>query len=206
MMDILNDVAKGEKNVKDIWENLEWSKKTFPADVYRMYFTSNHDENSWNGSGLERYGEGFKAFTVFTYVVPGMPLIYSGQEAGNDKRLEFFEKDEINWSNLVYGDFYKALNNFKKDNVALWNGVAGGEIINLNKTGSDKVFACERRKNDNRVVAIINLSDSKQTFSFTEDANTGDFVDLFTGKKVSIEKGHKFKLKPWQYIVLFSKS
>ncbi len=205
MMHILNDVAKGEKNVKDIWENLMWSKKTFPPDTYRMYFTSNHDENSWNGSGMERYGDGFEAFTVFTYVVPGMPLIYSGQEAGNTKRLKFFDKDEIDWSNLAYKDFYTILNKFKKENITLWNGVAGGDIINLNKKGSDKIFACERKKNDNRVVSVINFSNEEQSFEFEEDANTGEFVDLFTGENINVEKGKKLNLKPWGYFILVAK-
>ncbi len=204
MMHILNDVAKGKKNVNDIWENLEWSKNTYPADAYRMYFTSNHDENSWNGTALERYGDGFEAFTILTYVVPGMPLIYSGQEAGNEKRLEFFEKDVIDWSNLKYESFYTKLNNLKKLNHALWNGVAGGEIININKNNNDKVFACERRKDNDRVVAIINLSNKKQQFTFKEDANTGSFKDLFSGKDIVVEKGQKIILKPWQYVVYYS--
>ena len=62
-----------------------------------MNFTTNHDENSWNGTVHERYGEGYKIFAVLMATVPGMPLVYSGQEAGLDKRLEFFEKDAINW-------------------------------------------------------------------------------------------------------------
>jgi glycosidase len=205
MLHLMNDIAKGKKGTDKIWENLAWSEKTFPKDTYRMYFTTNHDENSWNGTTKERLGDGIKAFTVLTYVVPGMPLIYSGQEAGNDKRLRFFDKDTIDWSQLPLEDFFTKLNNLKSENVALWNGIAGGEIININKSDDHKIFACERRKDNDRVVAIINLSPGPQEFTFEDDANTGEFKDLFSGKSVSIEKGQKFLLEPWDYIVLTSK-
>ena len=201
MLHIMNDIAIGKKNVKDIWTNLEWSKNTFPADVYRMYFTSNHDENSWNGTAIERYGKGYKAFAVLTYVVPGMPLIYSGQEADLKKRLKFFDKDTIDWNRLPQEEFYKKLNFLKKENKALWNGIAGGDIINLNKD-NENIFACERKKEGNRVVALINLTEKQQTFTFVDDANTGEFVRLFNGKKIRVEKGTTFIMEPWEYIVL----
>ena len=74
--------------------------------AYRLYFTTNHDENSWNGSVFERYGATHLLHTVLTFTIDGMPLLYSGQEAGLNKRLKFFEKDEIAWGNYIYVDFF----------------------------------------------------------------------------------------------------
>jgi glycosidase len=205
MLHLMNDIAKGEKGVSEIWKNLEWSAETFPSDTYRMYFTTNHDENSWNGTTKERLGDGAQAFAVLTYVLPGMPLVYSGQEAGNDKRLRFFDKDTIDWSRLPLESFYTKLNAMKKENKALWNGVAGGPILDITNGKNDKVFACERHKDGNRVVAVINLSDKQQMLTLNEDANTGEFEELFTGKKVFIEKGQQFVLEPWDYVVLIGR-
>lgn len=202
MMHLMNDIAKGNKKVSALWDNLAWSKQTFPSYTYRMYFTSNHDENSWNGTTKERLGNGAQAFAVLTYVVPGMPLIYSGQEAGNTKPLRFFEKDTIDWSNVALGGFYKTLNELKKNNNALWNGKAGGEIIEIGRGQNDNVFACERRKADNKILAIINLSAEKQLFSIDSDEFIGDYTDIFRNEKVTIDVGHQFNLKPWEYIVL----
>ena len=40
----------------------------------------NHDENSWNGTTKSRLGRAEEAITALSYVKPGMPLIYSGNE------------------------------------------------------------------------------------------------------------------------------
>ncbi|MEZ4761933.1 MAG: hypothetical protein R3C26_01610 [Calditrichia bacterium] len=40
-----------------------------------------------------------------------MPLVYNGQEAGMDKRLDFFEKDPIEWREHHYFEIYKILLN-----------------------------------------------------------------------------------------------
>ena len=43
-----------------------------------MTFTSDHDENSWNGTDKELYGEGADAMAVLAATLPGMPLVASG--------------------------------------------------------------------------------------------------------------------------------
>ncbi|OQX99076.1 MAG: alpha-amylase, partial [Bacteroidetes bacterium 4572_117] len=58
---LMNDVAKGEKSVKDIDDYFEKDELSYPANAIRMYFTSNHDENSWNGTVIERMGDASKA-------------------------------------------------------------------------------------------------------------------------------------------------
>ena len=60
-----------------------------------MYFTTNHDENTWDGTVFDRLGDAHKTLQVLAATMDGMPLVYSGQEAANKKRLAFFEKDEI---------------------------------------------------------------------------------------------------------------
>jgi alpha-amylase len=62
------------------------------------WFTSNHDENSWNGTEYEKYGDMAIPLAVFSMTFNGLPLLYSGQELPNKKRLAFFEKDPIEWT------------------------------------------------------------------------------------------------------------
>jgi glycosidase len=202
MFHILNDIAKEEKNVNDIWQNLAWSENNYPKYTYRMYFTSNHDENSWSGTVKERLGDGVEAFTVLTYMLPGMPLTYSGQEAGNDKRLRFFEKDTIDWKDNTISGLYKTLNNLKKQNVALWNGLSGGTITNINNGQNDKVFACKREKDGNSIIAVINLSSSMQEIEVENSYISGDYIEMFSGENVQIKNKYKFVLKPWHYMIL----
>jgi glycosidase len=92
-----------------------------------------------------------------------MPLIYGGQEAGLDKRLEFFEKDPIQWKGYRYAPFYTHLLKLKHDNPALWNGKYGGDAQVL-ETGNDKVFAFRRAKDHDTVTVTVNLSGEAQRY------------------------------------------
>ncbi len=199
---LMNDIANGKKIANDIWDNLAWNDTVYPEDSYRMYFTSNHDENSWNGTVKERMGDAAEAFAVLSYTIPGMGLIYSGQEAGLDKRLRFFEKDTINWDNLVYSDLYTTLNKLKKENKALWNGSEGGKILRLNDGSNPDIFAFYRNKDNNSVAAIFNLSHSSQSLDIDSEKISGDYINAFTGEKVTINENKSIDLEPWGYLVL----
>ncbi len=198
----MNEVAKGKKDVLHIRDYFDNHAKEFNSYDYRMNFTSNHDENSWNGTVKERMGDAIKTFAVFASTVDGMPLIYSGQEAGLDKRLRFFEKDTIDFSKLPLEDFYTKLMHLNKDNQALWNGEFGGDLQFITSITDTNCLAYFREKNGNKVLVMLNLSDKKQEIELQGNSFLGTYTDLFTGKKVSIEKDYKEKLKPWAYRVL----
>ena len=199
---LLNKIAQGENNANDIWDNLAWNNSKFPQDAYRMYFTSNHDENSWNGTVNERMGDAGEPMAVLTYTVPGMGLIYSGQEAGLNKRLRFFDKDTISWDKNAYADIYTKLNNLKTENKALWNGEAGGSMIRLGDGSNYNVFSFYREKDGDKIITIINMSDKPQTFNIDSKVVSGSFKDVFTGVDIDIIEDFKVELKPWGYLVL----
>src|SRR5690606_31133258 len=128
-----------------------------------MMFTSNHDENSWNGTVFERLDQGAPAFAVMSYTVPGFPLIYNGQEVALNHRLQFFEKDEINWDTAtIYTDFYTQLNQIKKSNESLWNADSGGAMIAVETDKPEAVLSFIRQKNDNEVLVFINCTAIEQ--------------------------------------------
>jgi glycosidase len=160
---LFHDIAKGKKDARALKDFLAHPPKVFPPGAYRMRFTSNHDANSWAGSDVELYGPAFKAMAVLAATLPGMPLIYGGQEAGLDKRIEFFEKDPIAWKTYQYAPFYTRLLKLKHDNPALWNGQYGGDTDVL-ETGNDKVFAFQRKRGGNVVQVSVNLSNQAQTY------------------------------------------
>ena len=199
---IMNDIAKGEKNANDIWDYITWNDSVYPSNAYRMYFTSNHDENSWNGTVQERMGDAGEAMAILSYTIPGMGLVYSGQEAGLDKRLRFFEKDTINWDNMVYENLYTKLNNLKKHNKALWNGENGGSMTRLNDGSNQYVFAFIREKEGDKVITIINLSNKPQEIVIDLDIESGKYKNVFSGEELVISKNDNFELLPWAYLVL----
>jgi hypothetical protein len=56
---------------------------------------------------------------VLAGTLPGMPLVYGGQEAFLSRRLQFFEKDPIEWAGLPLAGFYAQLQAPKRSHPAL---------------------------------------------------------------------------------------
>ncbi len=197
---IINDIAKGKKGAKDVYKYLEEDAKKF-SKGFHMNFTSNHDENSWNGTVFERMGEAHKCLAALTFVMEGMPLVYGGQEAPLKHRLSFFGKDEIKWGDYAYADFYKELIALKKNNKALWNGTYGGKMKKLD-VGNDKLFSFTRTKDGNTVLGVFNLTGKEQAYELS--AMTEKYTNALPSLSLNIGKEKDFTLKPWEYIILKS--
>lgn len=198
----LDHIARGEKSVWDLTSMIDREIYQFPSHAYQMMFISNHDENSWNGSELERLGSGLEAFAVLYFTLTGIPLIYSGQEAGNYKRLSFFEKDIIEWKDDKMFPLYAKLTDLKKDTEALWNGPYGGELIILDTRNGWNTISYIRQKGDSRILAVINLSGYEQFAHLHDGRLEGYYNDIFTNEKYTIFDDYYFSLKPWEYKIL----
>ena len=199
----MNDIAAGKKTVKALDDYLK-EQENYPKSAIRMYFTSNHDENTWNGSNWEKMGDKSKAFAALTYAFKGMPLIYSGQEADMRKRLKFFDKDTIDFSKLPLLDFYQRLNKLKATEPALLTGEEGGELIRLNTGADEQVFAVIRKKDNSKVLFIFNLSDKKVKAKMDNADLAGEWISIFdaAGKPVAFKAQYSSTLEPWTYQVL----
>ena len=196
---VMNEIANGNKNSLDILDYLNNKSKDFPNDAYRLHFTSNHDENSWKGSAIERLGNSLKTFAALTVTLEGMPLIYNGQEANLSKRLKFFEKDSIDWKNYELSEFYKNLFTMKKNNQALWNGKYGGNI-ELISNENDSINLCFiRQKEKNKVVSFYNLSNDSTVCNVESKNLNGIYYDYETKKEVTFNDKEKISLSPWEF-------
>ena len=152
----------GVKTAADLKEYLAKDAVNTPESAFRLAFTSNHDENSWNGTEFERMGNAAKVMEVLNFTLPKtQPLIYTGQEIGLDRRLEFFEKDPItDWSDNEYTEFFKYLVDLKHNNPALAAGEKGGPAVYI-ETGNPNVIAFSRKVKGNKVTVVANLSDAE---------------------------------------------
>jgi glycosidase len=202
LKDLFVDIASGKKNADDLYKLFEEEKTIYPRDAYRMVFTTNHDENSWNGTDQERFGKLSKQFAVMSCVVPGMPLVYSGMEGGLNKRLLFFERDPIQWKESEYRSIYTKLFELKKENKALWNGPFGGELIKID-TGDPSIFAFVRQKENNKVIALFNLSENKKTVQLNSNDLKGEYKDLWAGKITTINENFSLILEPLANTILY---
>ncbi|MCX6943621.1 MAG: alpha-amylase family glycosyl hydrolase [Opitutales bacterium] len=199
----MTHVAKGTADVGALCGYYSWNEGFFPRDIMRMTFTSNHDKNSWEGTAPEQFGDAFAAATVLSVVGEGLPLLYNSQEAGETKRLKFFEKDSIVWGENLNAELYRRLFALKHANTALWNAHWGARMIQVTNTAPNAVLSFIRRNEHDAVFAVFNFSKTTQTVKFNEAGLfQGRYQDYFGGEQVELGTATELSLKPWAYRVL----
>jgi glycosidase len=201
MHHLFNDLANGRESISTLDEYLAEDREMYPKDSFRMQFTSNHDENSWNGTVFERLGDAAKTFAVLASTMEGMPLLYNGQEVGLNKRLEFFEKDPIVWEENEFTEFYTLLFQLRLNNEALFNGVRGGELIRIPSDQNQFVYAFSREMNNDKVIVVLNLSDTSRDVNISSEQLIGSFTELFSKEHVIFQNEIEFSMEPWGYFV-----
>ena len=175
------EFCKRQISLRDLKNILIQQTERFPEDALRCYFTTNHDENSWNGTEYEKYGPAAKNFAVFSATWNGIPLTYSGQELPNNRRLRFFEKDHINWTGkFELAEFYKNLFELRKKHPALAAGNKSQARF-IDTDADDFVMVFERWRGDDCVMIALNFSDKSITAKSTKE---------------------EFSLKPFDYLII----
>lgn len=196
-------VEKKEKhpclNALAIDSLLAAQERQYPQDTYRMQMITNHDLNSWEGTEFDRYGRGVGAFALLSYTLPGMPMMYTGQEVGFNHPFDFFETDNVtpDYTANEFTAFYKMLNGLKHTHPALRAGKTGGKMVRYATVNPD-VYAFSRTLPQDEVVVLVNLSDSLAdvVFNGTEPAVSGK-RDYFSSADARLPA----KLGPWEYRV-----
>ncbi len=196
-----NDVAQCRKQVTELRHMIEQEIIKFPSTAENLLFISNHDENSWNGSELERLGLALEAFAVLIFTLPGMPLLYSGQEAGNPKRLSFFEKDAIEWKEDKMFPLYRKLIALRQHNSALHSIESRENFVILQTDKNDNVWAFARKESGKTIIVAVNLSPDMVDAEIKTDDLSGIYHDFFLDIPVFIGRQHILKLNGWGYCI-----
>ncbi len=156
LFDVLKKIARGQGRASDLHAWWERRQALYPADAYRMTFTANHDSNSWQGSDASLFGPAWQGMAVLAATLPGMPLLYGGQEAGLNRQLAFFDKDAIDWSTRAEQELCTRLMHLKRSHPALANGLAGGSLAWL-ATGDEAAVAFQRQAQGRGLQVAVNL-------------------------------------------------
>jgi glycosidase len=170
------------------------------AATRKLFFTTNHDENSWNGTEYEKYGITAKAWAVFSATWGGLPLVYSGQEIPNHKRLSFFEKDALEFPTLTPAlhNFYKTLFSIRSQNEA----VVLGQPQMLHTPYSNSIIGFIKKHQNNVVLVLLNISDhNRLAFEISHPLLEGNFQQIFSGLFFSFSGKEKFELQAGEYLV-----
>jgi len=200
--DMLYKLGGGLGNKYSVITELDRISK-YPTGAYPLLFITNHDENAWAGGLNDMYGSGAKAMAALTFVAPGMPLIYNGQEVDSNYRLAFFEKDLVDWKltssrSKAAVAVYKKLISLRHKNVALFAGSAGGTTKVYANAGS-KLVAFSRTKGANKVYIVLNTKPSaaSDTVAWGKDAKY--YYRFSDGKKVKLTANAKVSLKGYGF-------
>jgi 1,4-alpha-glucan branching enzyme len=199
--DVMHKIAKCDLDVNALYIYYSWNEKAYPRDIMRMLFVSNHDKNAWEGTEFEQFGDALEAAIALSVVSEGMPLIYNGQEAGNERRLPFFERDPIVWRPHPLGDLYRRLFALKRDNTALWNAAWGARMVRVFNDAPRQVLSFIRQNERDKVFAVFNFSDRPQIVAFQESLHHGAYSDYFNGEPVAFDADTRLELERWGYRV-----
>ncbi len=194
-------IAAGNADVGKLYTYYSWNEAFFPRGAMRMTFVSNHDKNSWEGTEFELFGDALPAAMVLSFVGEGMPLIYNGQEAGNPRRLKFFEKDPIAWREHPNGALYADLIRLRKKTTALRNGEWGAMMVHVPNDKAAQVLSFVRQDANGKVFAVFNFSAQPQTVRFEQTLFHDRYVEHFSGKSATLDASTVLELKPWDYRV-----
>jgi glycosidase len=195
----MNRIAQGKNTVKDWDKFMKEDAKKYEANDILMNFVDNHDENSWNGTVKGRLGKAEEAMTALSYVMPGMPLIYSGNEYGLNHSLKFFEKDSIPKTKGKDWELRAKLGKLKAENPALNGGKNKANYTRIQTSNDVNILAFVREKNGKKVVYIANFSNNIVDAEILFD---GEFTKYMKQNPVTLSKDKKMQIKPWEYFIL----
>lgn len=173
--------------------------ESWPHSAMRMVYTENHDQNSWDRPAAEIYGPAYEVAIALSFVGSGLPLIYNGQEADNDRKLEFFERDPIAWKEGRLTGLFEKLIALKTANPALHNGRFGAAMVEVPTSQTADVYAFTRGQKGARVFAVFNLSPRPHTITFSHARHHGTYTDAMTGAPALFAGGETLDLPAWGY-------
>lgn len=196
----LHSIAMGKADTGALFGYYSGHESTFPRSAMRLMHVVNHDQNAWEATEYERFGDAVRAAVVLSVVGDGIPMMYNGQEAGNRKRLAFFEKDPIQWRDDPMAELYRSLFALKKKNAALWNGKWGAPMVSVVNSAPQKVLSFVRQHPGGAgVFAVFNLSPEPRTVTFQRGPHYGAYTEHFSGEAVTFAPETALTIPAWGY-------
>ncbi|GAA6185103.1 alpha-amylase family glycosyl hydrolase [Aliiglaciecola sp. NS0011-25] len=197
--EIMHGITCNGLPISKLFKYYSWNEKSYPAEAHRMTFVSNHDKNAWDGTQQEQFQDGLEAAIVLSVIGEGMPLIHNGQEAGETKRLAFFERDPIHWQEHHIGDLYQRLIQLKKSHSALHNAQWGARMIHVANSEPERIFSFVRTDKNSKIFVVLNLSSHSLQVNFTGSLFLGEYDSFFENKSLVFKQYSELTIAPWGY-------
>ncbi len=202
---LMVDVARQNRRADALLGHLQADSSRYPQWAMRMLFTSNHDENSWQGTEQSIFGESLDVMRIFSFVAPSvMPLIYTGQEVGYDHSFEFFERDAIiDYSPNATTEFYRKLIALKHSCTSLSAAERGGSWTTIRNNAGDCLMILVRESSEDRVIAVMNLSPYTIEAEYNTGIYAGTYLDAFSGAETHLAPSVHKIMSGWSYQLIY---
>ena len=193
------EIAQGRRSATNYHRHIQRTNRLYGPENILVNFISNHDENSWNGTVKESYGAADHIFMAMNFTLPGMPLIYSGQEYDLNKRLRFFEKDSFPKVVGKTMELLQQLGALKNNHRALAAGTSAGSYKRINTTRDNQILAFEREKEGDTLVVVANLSKDYAQFTMPYAGSFKRYQDF---KSKLLSPSYQYDMRPWEFWIL----
>ena len=189
-------VAQGNSDPTAFYDYYAENESSWPVEAMRLTYIANHDSNAWEGTQYENFGTNLEPMIAMSFTGEGLPMLYNGQEACNHKRLEFFEKDTIDWKRgakepggCTLGALFTDLIAFRKTNPALANAPWGARMVKVDTDKPQQLFAWVRQKDTNKVLALFNFTGAPVTAKLADGLPAGNYREFRTAAVVALKAG-----------------
>lgn len=197
-------IARGEANADTLRDRLHWESMHYPMEAFRMQFTSNHDENSWSDTEFVRMGRAAKQMAALTFILPGIPMLYNGQEVASNRKLNFFDKDLVKWNcTNEYTQLYEEMCALRHANPALNSGERGGNLWAIDSSEQWRIFAVKRRVGERVVIALFNFSDTGADVRFYDDDFNGTYRQIGSPLDAQLKSDSNFFIPAYGYFIYY---
>ena len=163
----MKEVWRGDKPALHIGETLRTDSARYGARV-RMRFTTNHDETAWDRPPVVLFSGTRGAAAAYWTVglLPGVPLVYNGQEGGSTIMTGLFDRDPLPAFDPETVDLYDTILDLRARHEVLRRG-----DLRLLDAGPD-VLMFERVLGDDRVLVAVNTRRTPANVTVPADLRT----------------------------------
>lgn len=193
--------------LKDVWENerpasalltqVDTTLDTLHPEAHRLRFTTNHDETMWDATPLELFDgrDGSEAAFVLTTTLPGVPLMYNGQELGIADTVSFFAAQPYDWNQTdTMMPFYSTYLNLYQSSTALRDG--DFEVL---APDAENVALYRRFTDNQNLIIAVNLREEATTIDLPTAYQEASLTNVLTNTTVP---GSTLSLEPHGYHIL----
>lgn len=186
------------KNVDDLRKDCEelFNDARYKESLAKMVYVTNHDLNADDGTEFDRFSHYLYNITALTFTIYDMPLLYNGQEVGDDQRMNLVDKQTITWGNTddKIELLIKKLCRLKRTTPALTTGAQRGSLYLMPTEDQDKLFSFKRSNGASEVIVIMNFSGKSVESQFAGIVPTGVYRDYLDGGDVTFTDNPTFTI------------